>query len=96
MSEPSVSPGTYYATFAGLVVLTFATVGLSFIDLGWWHIVVGLLIGAAKAALVALFFMHLLHADRMVWVVAGAGLFWLVIMMGLTLSDFWTRHWASY
>jgi cytochrome c oxidase subunit 4 len=91
-----VARSTYYAVFAGLIALTLLTVGLSFLQLGEWHTVVGLLIGTAKALLVALFFMHLIHSDRQTWLAVGAGLFWLGILLALTLSDYLTRSWLVY
>jgi hypothetical protein len=30
------------------------------------------------------------------WIALAAGLFWLGIMIVLTLSDYLTRHWLSY
>jgi cytochrome c oxidase subunit 4 len=95
-SSPSISPTAYYATYGGLVALTVATVGASFFELGWWHIAAGLLFGAAKAILVALIFMHLVRAGKTIWIVAGAGLFWLAILFVLTLSDYWARYWGVY
>ena len=53
-------------------------------------------IAVVKAVLVLLFFMHLLHSTRLTWVVIGASLFWLGILMVLTLSDYLTRRWLSY
>ena len=50
-----------------------------------------LAIASTKAVLVALFFMHLRHAERLVWIFAGVGLLWLFILLGLTLADFDTR-----
>jgi len=96
MSERVTQPPTYYAVFAGLIALTVLTVGLSLVDLGEWHTVVGLGIAIAKALLVVLFFMHLLHSDTMTWIAAGTGLFWLGIMLVLTLSDYLTRWVLSY
>src|SRR5262249_1953208 len=55
MDETSPSAAPYYVVFAALVVLTLATVGLSFCPLGNWHTVIGLAIATVKAALVALF-----------------------------------------
>jgi cytochrome c oxidase subunit IV len=89
-------PPTYYAVYAALIALTLLTVGVSFFDLGAYNLAVGLGIGAIKATLVALFFMHLLHSTRLTWVVIGASLFWLGILMVLTLSDYLTRRWLSY
>ena len=96
MSERITEPPTYYTVFAGLIALTVLTVGLSCIDLGAWHTVVGIGIAIAKALLVVLFFMHLLHSDRMTWIAAGTGLFWLGIMLALTLADYLTRSFLSY
>jgi cytochrome c oxidase subunit 4 len=79
-----------------LIALTTITVGASFLDLGAWHIVVGLTIGLIKALLVALIFMHLIHSQRVVWIVFAAGFFWLGILMVLTLADYLTRHWLAY
>lgn len=86
----------YLATFAALVALTFLTVGISFLDLGAWHTVAGLTIAVCKASLVALFFMHLLHGDRLPWLVVGGALLWLAILLGLTLADYLTRHQLTY
>jgi cytochrome c oxidase subunit 4 len=96
MSERVIPQSTYYCVFAALIALTLLTVGLSFLDLGPWHTVVGLGIGVAKALLVALFFMHLLYGPRVNWLALGAGLFWLGILIALTLSDYLTRHWLAY
>ena len=96
MSEYVSRTSTYYAVFVALIALTFLTVGISFIDLGAWHTPVGLVIAVTKASLVALFFMHLLHSPRMIWISFGAGLFWLAILLALTLADYLTRHWLSY
>jgi hypothetical protein len=40
--------------------------------------------------------MHLLHSPRMIWISFGAGLFWLAILLGLTLADYLTRQRLSY
>jgi cytochrome c oxidase subunit 4 len=96
MAGRVVQPPVYYAVFAALIALTVLTVAISFIDLGAWHTVVGLVIGAAKATLVILFFMHLLYSGRLLWIVLGAGLFWLGIMLALTLADYFTRHPVAY
>ncbi len=96
MSEPITPTRTYYSVFAALIALTLLTVSVSFLDLGPWHTTVGVLIGVAKATLVGLFFMHLLHSSKASWLAVLAGLFWLCILMVLTLSDYLTRHILSY
>jgi cytochrome c oxidase subunit 4 len=96
MSERVIPPATYYVVFVALIVLTVLTVGASFVPMGPWHTAVGLLFGALKAGLVILIFMHLLYSPRLLALVLAAGLFWLGIMIVLTLSDYLTRHWLAY
>ena len=96
MSEPITPTRTYYSVFAALIALTLLTVSVSFLDLGAWHTTVGVLIGVVKATLVGLFFMHLLHSSRASWLAVLAGLFWLLLLMALTLSDYLTRQMLTY
>src|SRR6478736_5353306 len=97
MRESTSPTPVYWLVFAALIALTFLTVGLSFLHLGtWWHLAAGLAIGALKAALVALFFMHLIHSPARTWLAAALGVFWLGIMVALMMSDFLTRPLAAY
>lgn len=77
----------YVAVWGGLIVLTGATVGVSYIDLGILNVAVALLIASVKASLVALFFMHLKSENRLVWTFALVPIFFLVLIIGGTLSD---------
>ena len=93
-AEPVVSVGLYVAVWAILIALTFATTGIAFIDLGGrWNLVVALAIAILKTLLVVLFFMHLRYSSRLLWVFAGVGVFWLMIMFALTMTDPMTRNW---
>jgi cytochrome c oxidase subunit 4 len=95
MAEHVPAAKRYYAVFVALIVLTLLTVGISFLELGEWHTAAGLIIAILKAGLVALFFMHLLYSKNLTWIVVGGALFWLGIMLALTLADYLTRHsWA--
>jgi len=82
---------TYYAVGFALLVLFLLTVMIAYIDLGPFNLVVALTIAIAKATLVVLYFMHVRFSSRVVWVFATAGLFWLVILLTLTMGDFLTR-----
>jgi cytochrome c oxidase subunit 4 len=62
---------------------------------GWWSTPIGLLIAFAKAFLIAFFFMNLRGQTGLVRTFAVAGLFWLLIMMALTASDYLTRAWPG-
>jgi cytochrome c oxidase subunit IV len=93
---PIAKPRRYVFVFAALLFFTAATVSLSFADLGGWHTAVGLAIAAAKALLIVLFFMHVLRGTRLIWLIAASGLFWLGILMALTLMDYLTRSLLTY
>ena len=94
MSQHIVPKKLYFAVFAGLIVLTMVTATVATIDLGPLNIVVALLIAMCKAGLVILFFMHLRWSSRLIQIIAAASLFWLAILIALTLSDYRTRHWT--
>lgn len=97
MTERTISPTTSVVAFVVLVGLTAATVSLSFLRMGpAGHLAVGLAFGAAKAALVALIFMHLIRSPARMWLAAGVGLFWLAILIVLTLTDYAARHNATF
>ena len=96
MSQHIVPRKIYFAVFAALLVLTATTTAVSFVDLGPWSSVVALAIAFLKATLVVLFFMHVKYSPRLTQVMIAGGLFWLAIMIALTLSDFMTRGWLSF
>ncbi len=90
--EKLVPKKTYTLVWVTLMCLTGLTAGLSFINMSQWSTVVALLIAAAKASLVACFFMHLLYEkQKVVWIWASVGIFWLSILMLLTILDYMTR-----
>ncbi len=93
MPEHIVPIKTYTIVLVALLVLTATTCAVSFVDMGKINAVVAVAIAFAKASMVALIFMHLRYSRRLMWVVAAAGLFWLGILIALTLSDYLTRGW---
>lgn len=92
MAEIVVSKKTYILVWVALICLTGLTAGLSFIDLHRWSTVVAFLIALTKTGLVVAFFMHLLYErQKTVWIWAGVGVFWLSILLILTMNDYVTR-----
>ena len=89
--EHAAIPRFYVAIFVALLGLTALTVLVSYVDLGPFSTPLALLIAACKATLVILYFMHLREASPLIWLAAGAGFFWLAIMLVLTMSDLATR-----
>ena len=82
---------TYALVFAGLIAATVATTAVAFVDLGAFSVVAALTIAVCKMLLVALFFMHVRHSDKLTRLVLVGGLLWLGILIFMTLSDFVTR-----
>ncbi len=95
MSEHVLPKRLYFVIFVSLVVLTAITTGVAFIDLGPFNTVVALVIAVFKATLVVLFFMHLKYQTGMTRVVIVAALLWLAVLIGITMSDVFTRHWTE-
>ena len=93
MPERIVPVKVYAKVLCALLVLTAATCAISFIDMGKLNAVVALVIAFVKASLVALIFMHLRYGRRLMRIVALAGLFWLGILISLTMGDYLTRWW---
>ena len=96
MSEHVVPRRTYYLIFGILIFCTYLTVQIAFFDLGVFNTVAALTIAAFKAVLVVLFFMHVKYSTRLTWAVVICGLFWLGIMLTLTLTDYTTRAWRAF
>jgi cytochrome c oxidase subunit IV len=84
---------TYYTVYAILMVCTYLTWQVAYFDLGSVNTVAALGIAAFKAVLVILFFMHVRGSPRLVSIVVIGGLFWLGILLALTMSDYVTRGW---
>jgi cytochrome c oxidase subunit IV len=98
MTHPIVSLRLYLGVFAALILLTGLTVTVAFFDLGGGRLhlanaIAAITIAATKALLVVLYFMHVRYSSRLIWVFAGAGVFWLLILIVLTLSDYLSRAW---
>ena len=87
-SEHVPSRKIYFAVFAALLALTFATVLVAKIDLGVMNDVVALGIAVTKALLVLLFFMHVRYSTRLTALTAIGGFLWLAILIGITLTDY--------
>lgn len=91
MTAPSAR--TYLFTGAALLAFLALTIGLAYIDLGPLNTGVAMAIALAKGVLIALFFMHLRYSKPLLWLFAGAGFFWLGIMLVLAMSDYMSRGW---
>ena len=91
-----VPPRIYYTIFGILLLCTYLTVQIAFFDLGPLNAIAALTIAVFKATLVVLFFMHVKYSTRLTWLVVLGSLFWLGILLALTMSDYLTRAWRTF
>ena len=95
MSEHIVSPRIYAVIGATLLIFTGVTYYAATLDLNHiYHglnVIVALAIAVFKATLVVLYFMHARYSPKRTQLVIIAGLFWLALLLLLTLSDYLSR-----
>lgn len=91
MAEHVSSPKLYLVIFAALIVLTVVTVMVAYQDFGVLNDVVALTIAMTKALLVVLYFMHVRYSTRLTALTAVGGLFFLGILIAMTLNDYFSR-----
>ena len=97
MSQHIVPTRVYYTIFAILMLCTGLTVAIAYVDLwGPLNIVAALTIAVFKATLVVLFFMHVKYGTRLTWAVVIGSVFWLGLLLALTMGDYLTRAWRTY
>jgi len=92
-ANPSKEARTYFGILAILVVLTFITVGASYIKFEWGmiNVLIALAIATVKASLVALFFMHLLHDKPINALIFLISAFMLGLFLVLCYIDYEAR-----
>ena len=92
--EPHIVPmRVYFSVISCLFIFTAITVAVGFLELGPLNTPVALAIAIFKATLVVLFFMHVRYNTPLMWVFAGSGFFWLLILFALTMQDYVSRGW---
>jgi cytochrome c oxidase subunit 4 len=85
----------YFSVWAALLLGTFITYKVAFLDLGRFNAVVALTIATVKALLVALFFMHIKGAhEKLLKLVVISTVFFLFILIALSMADYATRTWS--
>ena len=95
MSGHVSSLKVYVGIFLTLMVLTAVTIAVAYVNLGQMNKVVALGIASFKATLVVLYFMHVKYASRLTKLIVVAGLFFLAILLTLTMSDYGSRMWVN-
>jgi cytochrome c oxidase subunit 4 len=86
---------TYFIIYIVLLICTYLTWQVAVFDLGAMNTVAAIGIAGLKATLVVLFFMHVKYSERGTRVMVVAGVFWLGILLALTMGDYLTRGWRT-
>jgi cytochrome c oxidase subunit 4 len=95
MSEHILPSKLYFIIWITLLCLTVITAAVSFVDLGPLNTIVALVIATFKAMLVVLFFMHVKYtSEKLTKMVVVAAVFWLLLLLGLSMADYATRLWS--
>ncbi len=95
--------------FTGLTVwMSFIDLGdwhVGFSLFGWhletglvlfWNPVVALAIACTKMTLVVLFFMHVKYSRRLTKLTVLSGFFVFLVLIGMTMTDYFTRAWGRW
>jgi cytochrome c oxidase subunit 4 len=90
-----IASSVYVGIWAILMVLTGLTVFASYVDMGDFNIIVALTIATIKGTLVVLFFMHLYYSSKLTKVTVIAAMFFLFLLLALSLTDYLTRSWMT-
>ena len=78
---------TLAIVLAILLVLTIVTVGVSYIDLGFFNVPLALTIASTKVTLVLLFFMHLKYEGLVIKISFVSTVLFLAVMIGFIFWD---------
>lgn len=96
MSAQHIIPvRTNLIVFGALLGLLVLTIAAAYVNLGVLAIPVAMTIATVKAVLILLYFMHVRYSPKLVWVFSGAAVFWLGILMALSLNDYVVRGWMD-
>ena len=86
----------YVAAWLVLMLLTGISVLTAFLGIGVYAPAIQYGIAATQAAIVFILFMRLKGPPSLKWIFAGSGFFWLMILYGLSMTDYASRRgWPS-
>lgn len=80
------------AVWLAVIALLGVSTGIAYIPMGRFNSIVCVTIGFIQALLVWTFFMRLRWSGLLVRLIAAMGLLWILLLLGLSLTDYLTRH----
>ena len=89
--KPMSVTKTYLLTAIALLGLLAITLAVAYVHLGPINTLVAMSISITKAFIIILFFMHVRGSNRLTWIAAATGFFWLLLMIVMTFSDYMMR-----
>ena len=93
MQQHIIPVKVYVRVYIILLALLAVTWGVAQVHLGPYNNLAAMTVAVIKAVLVILFFMGVKYSSKLIWVWAGAGFLWLIILFGI-FSDYLTRSWV--
>jgi cytochrome c oxidase subunit 4 len=91
-----VTPVQYAMVFAALLIGTALTVVAAYIPMGPFNPVVAVGIACTKAVFVILFFMHVKYQSRLIKMTVGLGFLTFIVLVMMTLLDYFSRAWGQW
>jgi cytochrome c oxidase subunit 4 len=91
MTETRRPPRILVVAWLGLLALLSLTIFVAYLPFGLANTVVAIVIATIKGAVIAAIFMELRQSHGLTLAFAGAGFFWLGIMLWLAMADYVTR-----
>jgi cytochrome c oxidase subunit IV len=96
MEKHIIPRKTYFIVYLVLLLLLAATVGVAYVEIGTFNLILALIIAFSKAALVVLFFMHVYYSTSLTKAFVLTAILFLVLLAGLTMADYLTRTWGFF
>lgn len=96
MQKHIIPRKTYFIVYLALLVLLAATVGVAYVEIGTFNLLLALAIAFGKATLVVLFFMHVYYSTPLTKAFVLTAILFLLLLTGLTMADYLTRTWGFF
>ncbi|HFB52349.1 MAG TPA: caa(3)-type oxidase subunit IV [Anaerolineae bacterium] len=94
LNEHVIPVKTYFIVYLSLMVLLVVTVAVAFNNFGPFNLSIAMGVAVVKTVLIVLYFMHMKYSPKLIWLYAGAGFFWLFMLILLTMGDYLSRGWV--
>ncbi len=86
----------YLFTYFGLLALLLVNTLIAFVNLGGFGTGIQIGLATVMACLVAGILMHGFYQAKVVQIIIAGGIIFFLIMMSLTMNDYFTRGWLPF